>query len=385
MGGSPSQGSSHANSQPQTHAPHHKYDIQLSYFLEANQQYAVNRSTSQERPRASCRPRGQLLTKFYQVSASDLKDEFVWSIACRWQGLRLLQDLYRHPSMRTAYSQSSLRYRDDYLSPEGREVLRKEGSLPTLEAPDNTPGLSLSPFDARQTQRFYQSLSAQWLAIEVLCLWRVSVFETSREQCQTFERILEIWSNNPQRGLSEAIDVLEIFDFVWGFLLRRIFANVADVSSWLPLDPDDDVYILIPEVGESSEWDLFIRCLLPYIRPPDIIELVMLRTLKPSPSWSPDKRGFLRQLGFFDTFDGICLVDDVSFPYDTYFPPSFVEADVLERLKQCGFSSDDQISRMWKRYRDEVWVKDARGKALFWDEDHSEIFKHIITALERES
>lgn len=32
-------------------------------------------------------------------------------------------------------------------------------------------------------------------------------------------------------------------------------------------------------------------------------------------------------------------------------------------------------------YLDEVWMKDARGKVLFWDKDHGEIITHSVTAL----
>ncbi|OAT10581.1 hypothetical protein BDBG_17380 [Blastomyces gilchristii SLH14081] len=115
------------------------------------------------------------------------------------------------------------------------------------------------------------------------------------------------------------------------------------------------------------------------MRPSNIIELLVLRTWNPSLSWPPDKPNFLRQLGLFDTWEGICLVDDVQFPYDTYIPPYFVENDVLGRLKQCGSSSD--IIEAWKVYRDEAWIKDARGKVLYWSEDQGWIIKRIMTTL----
>ncbi|KAL2371635.1 hypothetical protein BDBG_17381 [Blastomyces gilchristii SLH14081] len=124
-------------------AAHHQYDIQLCYLIEANQRYTSNYLTFQDEPPASCRPQGQFLSKSFQVLTSDLQDEFVWSISTRWQGLRLLRDLYRHPAIQSAYSCSSLRYRDEYLSEQGVEMLRREGSLPHLEA--NSLGVSLVP------------------------------------------------------------------------------------------------------------------------------------------------------------------------------------------------------------------------------------------------
>ncbi|EEH04640.1 conserved hypothetical protein [Histoplasma capsulatum G186AR] len=360
-------------------ASHHQYDIQLCYLIEVNQRYTSNYLTFQEEPPTSCRPTGQSLSKSFQVLTSDLQDEFVWSISTRWQGLQLLRDLYRHPAIQSAYFCSSLHYRDDFLSNQNTEMLQWEGSLPHLEA--NSPGVSLVPFDARQTQRFHQSLSAQWLAIEALCLWRVSVFQTSQEKLQVFEKILKIWTDNPHREVSETMDILEIFDFVWGFLLRRIFGDVTDLSSWLPpLDLNLSIHFILHDLEESWKWDAFIRFLLPHMRPSNIIELLVLRTWNPSLSWPPDKPNFLRQLGFFDTWDGICLVNDVHFPYDTYIAPSLVENDVLRRLKQYGSSSD--IIEVWKVYRDEAWIKDARGKVLSWDEDQGWIIKQIMTALE---
>ena len=90
-------------------------------------------------------------------------------------------------------------------------MLRREGSLPPFEATDT---MSSSLFDGRLTRRFYQALSAQWLASEALCLWRVLVSETSLERGHTLIRIRDMCVNHSQRDVSQALDNLEIFDSV---------------------------------------------------------------------------------------------------------------------------------------------------------------------------
>ena len=45
-----------------------------------------------------------------------------------------------------------------------------------------------------------------------------------------FESAVEVWSNNPGRPLKEKIDILEIVNFVWGFLGQNAF-HVNSVPS----------------------------------------------------------------------------------------------------------------------------------------------------------
>ena len=45
-----------------------------------------------------------------------------------------------------------------------------------------------------------------------------------------FDQVDEIWSNNDERSLQETLDILEVYDFVYGILARKIFADVPNFS-----------------------------------------------------------------------------------------------------------------------------------------------------------
>lgn len=73
------------------------------------------------------------------------------------------------------------------------------------------------------------------------------------------------------------------------------------------------------------------------------------------------------------------MINDVYFSYNIYIASSFIENDVLRRLKQYKLSFN--IIKVWKIYWDEIWIKNVRDKVLSWDENQDWIIKCIMTAL----
>jgi hypothetical protein len=107
----------------------------------------------------------------------------------------------------------------------------------------------------------------------------VSAFESSEEKHETYAIVNQMWTGRRRRGLAESIDVLEVFDFVWGFLVRKVFADITDIKSWLTPTLGGIAYGLVidnQKCSENETWHDFLSALVPQIRPANIIELVAL-------------------------------------------------------------------------------------------------------------
>ena len=72
-----------------------------------------------------------------------------------------------------------------------------------LERPNGDPawGSLFSYLGGRQTQHFYQALTAIWLEIEALRLAGASIYDRASEQNQRFDEIEKMPSANGQRFL----------------------------------------------------------------------------------------------------------------------------------------------------------------------------------------
>ncbi|EEH33294.2 hypothetical protein PAAG_04344, partial [Paracoccidioides lutzii Pb01] len=142
------------------------------------------------------------------------------------------------------------------------------------------------------------------IAIEILlCLAQVLVYPTASEQLKVFRRI--------QR--EEGTDFFE----------------------------DDNE-------SQSHNWDFFAMFTLQYLRPPNVIELILLWAW--NRSWPSNRPYYLRQLGHSDSGEGIVLVKDVGLSPDVWFSIARIEADALKRVRDLGGSSHNNVTSTWEKY-----------------------------------
>lgn len=317
----------------------------------------------------------------------------VWSIVCRWQGLHLLYQLYCHPPLRTLYFRSRP---PDWLGSDSSEeecnltetdhlvepIVTAQGDV-SLDVGAVCPGQN-----RRSYQRFYQALTAQWLAVEMLWLARISVYDTPSDQHRYFVQVWKIWGDNRSRTLQEKLDVLEIFDFVWSFLGRKSFESIA--REWDRLTGE---YTRFEDGGDdfrSAHQPGCMRAVTQYLRPPNIIELFLCSTRRPSHSWSIKRLQYLRTLGFFDEKNGICRRLDGSessdFRWWWYCPVNLLEHDVLVGIQtsidpnSCP-ASDIVLEYVWGTYRHTAWDFDAKGHLFFREETSERIFSRMAKTL----
>jgi hypothetical protein len=58
------------------------------------------------------------------------------------------------------------------------------------------------------------------------------------QQCdEILKHVWDLWIDNHKRPLQEKIDIVEVVDFVWNFLGRKIF-SISSISDWLDGEGD---------------------------------------------------------------------------------------------------------------------------------------------------
>jgi hypothetical protein len=342
--------------------------------------------------------------------------------------MKVLFDVYCSASIHSAYLQSHLPPPDsqDEDSPHS---INEPLAPPSGGICDSFKKLTLKAKN-RAYQRFYQALTAHWVAVEFAWLVKIRVYPTTADLRRFSREIQRMWTDNRSRTLQEKLDIIEVADFVWVFLVRRIFHNPSCLLDWLdttssPLRPDGDSWLhlwlegaveddqvdRIPELlcdpGFVQSYSvLFVDSLMEYLRPTHIVELLLLLTWNPQQSWKFDRFEYLCKLGFADAPYGWLRVHNGYRP-DYLFPIGFLDDDVMydlcswgaiiqeERIEEeygQGFSLPwetinktdiDELCRIdWRGYRQGIqkqgWALHMRGQIFFREETPRELFNRIV-------
>jgi F-box domain len=348
-------------------------DLALCTIIETNQAFSEFYQTHAERPLESG-IKGSDLPNLAHERPEELTAERVYTIICRWHGLRVLQELYLDVTIGTQYYESTFPFAGDFDPADmtlSTESSVRVSHLQSLPAGDNA-GKS---FDAQQTQRFYKALTSYWLAMEAHWLLCRSVQDTWEELWNLSDSVEDIWSGNLRGGLLESLEVLEVYDFVYGFLLRMIFPNVETTLPWLS---GSGSYYFENNTFAPSEWVFFLQNCRLFLRPPDIIELLAMVCSSTETTWPTNKSEYLQQRGAFDFLGGTALTDHPDGDtLDFWFDVGLLEEGVCRQIQICAPLDDaQQLQALWRRFRD-GWKCEARWKLFWWTDSSDDIVARI--------
>jgi hypothetical protein len=294
---------------------------------------------------------------------TSIPDEVVWDIVTRWHGMRLLFAIYLDKATMEAYVRSVFSFTPGVNEPDTTEESAFEGDIPK-PSPNPESCENRTTLASRQGgyERFYKALTAQWMSIEKLWRVRSQVWPNAQKFDDAFDATLRQWINNPGRPMKEKIDIAEIVEFVWGFLGRKTI-RFSEFSSWLEGEDDlvRDQY-LDQDESKVGNWGFFVRSVVQFLRPPQILQLV-LSYWYPS-SWNFDRSGFLRHLGLFDTWEGVLINAHPSPRSDSWVPLDIVNYDVGNSF--AHMENGKEVEENWQKYRQTSWPKEIKGK-LFLD------------------
>lgn len=204
-------------------------------------------------------------------------------------------------------------------------------------------------------RRFYKALVTHWVAIEHLSIARAVAYPTAKERNLHMKWVHELWRNNRDRPLQDKLDIVEVADFVWEFLARKVF---------------DTTHLGVP-FHESRLRKL-------YLRPPHLIEALILSAW-PYPDSFSDSFGILESPSFHYDKTGVITgkeADQGGADHTNFNSDIDLEDDVgnsLVRLQDEDMSATNELRSQrkldyrlgWSSYRRRQWKTDDRGKVLF--------------------
>lgn len=338
-------------------AEHHKYDVPLTRSENWVSTFAAKFYNNGQSPSKNSRPRFPSGRQINFCVNEGLTDEALWAIVTRWHAMKVLFNLYCNREVRTYYLRSPLSYEETGDS-EWAKALAAELSL---LRPSNNDSIYVRKLESsvkrRAYERFYRSLCGHWQMVNMICKAKVAFYETSSTRNRHFDGLWERWWDDPGRDLGEKVDTLEVVDFVWGFLGRKIFPDPGGLPVWLEWDGPER--FLDERESALRNWHFFIVWVTQYVRPPHIIELLFCKWELISTKGREGAR-YLQNLGFLDLQEGHCEYDDEHTPPEAFFEISCLELDGIARLA-CGHLDDEG---KWYNWSDKL-----KGQVLFRQDD----------------
>ena len=272
-----------------------------------------------------------------------LTDVEVDEISKRWWKLGILRDLY----LDEAISKDFEEYRVDLVG--GIGYLMADGSRPIIEespelAIQGHPNLEHAPdFKAR----FHQSLCLHSIALATR-----SHALHSRDQIQMtndppnligerlyytagalWEKVYVVLNGRSiELGHHVRFDCLEIFDFLYYFLLGKVVPFSA-LESWTADAADRYPYSMLD--GDRPEnWDSLLHYCRLTLQPSDIVDLVKHQTWRAESNFPADKTNYMCERGLFDVggdgaadfftgFERRSMIDEA--PHDLGFLNDFLD------------------------------------------------------------
>jgi len=348
-------------------------DLKLCKIIETNQAFSEIYKSQAERPQ-EIGIKGQEFYDAVEVRPEDLNDERVYTIICRWQGLRVLQDLYLATTIGARYSDSTFPYVGG-SDPAGTTLLT-EDSVRILHVQNIAQDLPNKSFTARQTRRFYQALTAYWLGRESHWSLCRSIHDTWEELWKLGDWVDDIWSGKPKRDVLESLELIEVYDFVYGFLLRIIFPNVEMTLPWLA---GNGSFYFENGALDSGNWAHFVQNCRLFLQPAHIIELLAMACASTEEKWPPDKAEYLQSCGAFEILRGTALIDHPDgVTLDFWKDIRWLEDDMCSKLEANGAMEDvDRPHVLWRQFRD-AWKLKARRRLFWWADSSDDVMARIL-------
>jgi hypothetical protein len=179
--------------------------------------------------------------------------------------------------------------------------------------------------------------------------------------------------DHPARGFREKFEMIEVVDFVWGYLGRKIFGDLYRLADWLSGENAEEAFLDDRE-SIHGNWLFFVGSVAQYLQPPHIIELL-------NASWNPRSKSllkgqYLHSLGAFDdVLEGLPEIEDGVGSPESFFPLGQLEVDGMGRF--VSGESDGSYENHWESYRQCHWVKHWRGQILLSPETEHHLIRRI--------
>lgn len=299
----------------------YQYDLCLSKLNEMKEDLAQIYRTSGNKIPTDRRPKGKALLRCLNSKwgHETLTEKTIHDIAMRWQDLKYLRDLYLDDLLSKEFDLFRARFTSENLLRDTSATIVEPGFVKLSSAMsriENSRG-----FDRNFKARFHQSLCLHSIAIISRSIAVASgdqgVSSDNPEPDEDFNEdvaqdivhtVAGLWvkasvgigGKQTISSLETQIDCLEVFDFLYLFLIRKLLP-LEQLGSWTERNVNDWPYALSgPEIKMES-WYFFILHAGFSLQPADLAHLIRERAWSPSGNYPQDKSIYMRVRGMFDS------------------------------------------------------------------------------------
>ncbi|KAA8646331.1 uncharacterized protein ATNIH1004_007758 [Aspergillus tanneri] len=246
-----------------------------------------------------------------------------------------------------------------------REEFSKAGPAKAANSTES-PSYSHKRDEAIYPQ-FYVALTTYWLICEAMRFAKICYYSRQTEENIVWDKIDALYHS--RKILLEAIQTLEVYDFVGDYLIRQLeYAKLETFIQWV-----GNKEYLWPNNTTEFGWVRFLHDMRVVLTPADVVELLIFtchwkQTSERKLAWGPEKKSdYLKQRLFFAYgFPGrVGEVDSRESP-DTSYTVKDLESPIELMLQRYPAIPGQYWHKIWRDYRCNKWKTDARGKALLW-------------------
>ncbi|PYH75174.1 uncharacterized protein BO88DRAFT_440426 [Aspergillus vadensis CBS 113365] len=298
----------------------------------------------------------------------------VIEVVVRWHAMKILYDLYRSSSIHSHYVRANT-----VIHPAMDDRLYDCATEEAMPEPKDFNCTLDYGHRYAEYSRFYHALTAHWVLIEKIWLAKMTHYKMSSTRNDRYNQLWQLWADNPDRSLREKLDLIEVVEFIWGYLGRNIFkGRFAQLSDWVP---QADLAQFTEHETSDSAWASFIARVTQELRPPHIIELLLLLNWNSKMAWRIDRPTYLRQLGFLVEPQSVEKWNDTDWP-DTQFSLNILDEDVINSLVDMVGSEDsyDLCEKQWYNYKDTQWQGNMQGRILGYEMTSQQLFELIMSS-----
>lgn len=263
-------------------------------------------------------------------------DEEVQKIIVRWKQFSLLRGLYLDDSVSKEFDRFRAAFASGLTSEKGAIIVPPgldNASIQTGHV-NRVQFMQSSRFAGDFKARFHRILCLHSMAIVGLHFAKVSTVgpmatNLKQEDFDVAEKIEHLWikedvlagGKTTEFDLDTQLDGLEVFDFLYMFLLRKLLPHER-LGSWIGNDAGDHPFEWRvaggPNALELPEWYSFMRHCRKVLQPVDLVGLIENRAWAGYHNGPPNKSMYMRVRGMFERDDQ----NELGFDWNTDFERS---------------------------------------------------------------
>jgi hypothetical protein len=288
----------------QTSSPVYEYDLTLSKLLDITQDLAgIYFEAGDESLHYEKRPALLLLIDCMNTTWPKMAvpDDVIGNVASRWRQLRLLRQLYLDDVVDKEF-QHFRRQFTRKLSAEARTAIVKPGLMKSSQ-PKKYHHFGLD-FKAR----FHKSICLHSMAIASRNIAKVGTLELYPRSffSQLILDVCDIWSKNSvvaggekrPISLDARLDCLEVFDFLYGFLLRKV-VPLDRLEDWIGKYGEHRPH-RVSEAKDIEKWYYLLTDCHSALQPLDLVDLIKHQAWAADDFYPQDKIDYMRVRSVFD-------------------------------------------------------------------------------------